>query len=64
LFLAGGLFYLNGAIFHIWAADVGPRVYQEIHHEISLRRLAISIGFFILSGLALWLLSPDKKLDS
>ena len=58
LFLTGGLLYLNSAIYHGWASDVPPRLYPEIHQAISVRHQMISIGLFILSGLAVWLLRP------
>ena len=56
LFLAGGLLFLNSAIFHAWAADVPPRLYPEIHRSIAGKHLLISITMFLLSALSVWLL--------
>jgi hypothetical protein len=61
LFIAVGLVYLNSAIFHAWAADVPPRLYPEIHREVSSRHLLISVASVVLSGLSVWLLRPKKS---
>jgi len=55
LFIAGGLLFLNSAIFHAWAADVPPGLYPEIHRSIAGKHLLISITMFCLSVLSLWL---------
>jgi hypothetical protein len=61
LFLAGGLVYLNSAIFHAWASDVPPRLYPEIDRGIANRHFLISIALFLLSAFALWVLRRKKN---
>jgi hypothetical protein len=63
LFIAGGLAYLNSAIFHAWVADVPPRLYPEIHRALSSRHLLISVALFVFSGLSVRLLRPKKSGD-
>ena len=61
IFLAGGLVYLNSAIFHASASDVPPRLYPEIDRGIANRHLLISIALFLLSAFFLWLLRRKKN---
>ena len=61
LFIAGGLLYLNSAIFNAWAADVPPRRYPEPYRTIATRHFLISVTSFVLSGLSVWLLRRKKS---
>ena len=56
LFIAGGLLFLNSAIFHAWAADVTPGLYLEIHRSIAGKHLLNSTTMFLSSALHVSLL--------
>ena len=61
IFVAGGLVYLNSAVFHAWAADVPPRLYPGPYRAMATRHLLISVASFILSGASVWLLRHKRS---